>query len=255
MAHKINEELIVGKVFPTNGSVDCVVVEYGGWDSVTVEFLDENAARTTTQMSNLKRGMVANPYEKSVKGVGYLGEGSFKSKESGSSRKITLAYYIWSGMLERGYCPKLHKKHPTYIGCTVCEEWHNFQVFAKWYTSHEFYGIGYQLDKDILVKGNKHYSPETCCLVPSTINAIFNTCEKRRGKHPLGVGFHLGKKSFYASVREENKLIHLGMFRTSEEAFDVYKERKEVLVKRLALEWEGRIEKKVFDILMFWTVE
>jgi hypothetical protein len=254
MAYKIKSESVVGRVFQTNNSVDCVVVEYGGWDSVTVKFLDEYAAKVTTQMSNLKRGMVANPYSKSVNGVGYLGEGAFTSREVGNSRKTTLVYYIWSGMMDRGYCQKLKEKSPTYIDCTVCVEWHNFQVFAEWYTNHEFYDLGYQLDKDILVKGNKHYSPDTCCLVPAVVNAMFNTCGTRRGLYPLGVGFHSGKKSFYASVREENKLIHLGMFLTPELAFDAYKDSKEVLVKRLALEWEGKIERKVFNTLMFWTV-
>lgn len=252
MAYKKKPEDIIGKVFSTNGSVDCVVIDYGGWDSVTVQFLDKYEAKVTTQMSNLRRGMVANPYEKSKFGVGCLGEGDFKSKDG---RKTSLVYYIWSGMMERGYCPKLKKKFPTYSDCTVCEEWRNFQVFAEWYTNHKLYGLRYQLDKDILVKDNKVYSPETCCLVPAEINSAFNTCEKRRGVYPLGVGYHKDKKTFYASVRYKGKLIHLGTFRTPEEAFDVYKDAKESLIRSIALEWEGKIEKKVFDMLMFWTVE
>ena len=248
----LNAEDVIGKIFHTNSGGDCVVIEYKGWEHVTVEFLDENKAQVTTQMTNIRRGCVSNPYKKGRFGLGYMGEGDFKSS---NGKKTSLVYYTWSGMMERGYCDKLKNKYPTYKDCTVCEEWHNFQVFAKWYTEHECFGLGYELDKDILVKGNKIYSPETCCLVPNKINLLFNTCEKRRGLYPLGVGYNKGKKAFCASVRDNGKLIDLGTYRTPEEASEVYKIAKESLVRSMALEWEGKIEDKVFDILMFWTVE
>lgn len=243
---------MVGKIFPTNNGGDCIVVEYNGWDNVTVEFLDSHRAKVTTQMTNIRNGQVSNPYAKSVLGVGYLGEGVYKVEAGG---KPSLVYYTWRGMIERGYSKKLHEKYPTYKDCTVCDEWHNFQVFAEWYTNHESFGLGYELDKDILVKDNKHYSPQTCCLIPAEINSFFNTCDKRRGEYPLGVGYHKTKKTFYASVRDEGKLQHLGHYRTPEEAFEVYKEAKECLVKGKAFKYEGKIEDKVFDMLMFWTVE
>lgn len=31
---------------------------------------------------------------------------------------------------------------------------------------------GWHLDKDILLKGNKVYSPETCAFVPAKINSL-----------------------------------------------------------------------------------
>lgn len=252
MGKRIKPEDIVGKVFTTNTGGDCVVVEYNGWDDVTVEFLDLHRAKVTTQMTNIRNGWVSNPYAKSVFGVGYSGEGLYKAK---IGKKVSLVYYTWHGMMERCYSKKLHEKYPTYKDCSVCDEWHNFQVFAEWYCSHKNYGDGYELDKDILVKGNKHYSPETCCLVPKDINLIFNSCGKTRGLFPLGIGYDKANKTFRASVRDRGKLIQLGSFKTEEEAFDVYKENKERLVKNIALKYEGKIEDKVFDILMFWTVD
>ena len=34
-------------------------------------------------------------------------------------------------MLERFHDSKYQEKRPTYIGCSVAEEWHNFQIFAE----------------------------------------------------------------------------------------------------------------------------
>lgn len=252
MPKVLKAEDVVGGVYPTNNGGDCVIVEYKGWDAVTVKFLDEFGAKVTTQFTNIRSGAVANPYRKSLYGVGFLGEGKYKSKKG---NKFTPEYIAWRGMLERVYCGKRQKNYPTYIGCTVCEEWHNFQVFAEWYCNHESYGLGYDLDKDILVKGNKHYSPETCCLVPQEINCIFNTCGSLKRDLPLGVGYKKEKNMYYASIRNEGVLKHLGYFTTKEEAHEVYREHKQIAVKNVALSYEGLIEAKVFDMLMFWTLD
>lgn len=50
----------------------------------------------------------------------------------------------------------VHKKwKPEYKDKTVCEEWQNFANFKLWYDEHCIYGNQIDLDKDILVKGNK----------------------------------------------------------------------------------------------------
>lgn len=77
----------------------------------------------------------------------------------------------WRGMLRRGYSEECKTKHKTYRECVVCQEWHLFSTFKEWFDKH--YVEGWHLDKDILVKENKVYSPETCCFVPSEINALF----------------------------------------------------------------------------------
>lgn len=99
-------------------------------------------------------------YEPSVHGVGFIGEGEYKS------RKNSKMYGVWSSMIGRCYSPVTQSKQPTYIGCTVAKEWHNFQNFAKWYVENHPKGdVRYHLDKDKLVEGNKVYSPQNCCFI------------------------------------------------------------------------------------------
>ena len=108
---------------------------------------------------------IKNPYHPAVYGIGYIGEGE------GEKGRV---YNIWKKVLQRCYSKEYHIKKPTYIGCSVVKEWLNFQNFAKWYKKNYKPETmeGWHLDKDILVKGNKIYSPETCCFVPADINSL-----------------------------------------------------------------------------------
>ncbi len=101
----------------------------------------------------------------SVYGVGFLGEGEFKSTNKG---KHTPAYSSWKSMLRRCYSANTPK---CYTNVTVCKEWHNFQNFAAWFV--ENYIEGYHLDKDIKQPNNTHkvYSPEVCVYISLEENA------------------------------------------------------------------------------------
>ena len=125
--------------------------------------------------------------KKTVHGVGYLGFGKFRCWDS-LTGKTTEEYRAWAHMLRRVYDTKMHIIQPYYKGMEVCEEWHNFQNFAEWYTSHRNYGLGFELDKDILSGGDKIYSPETCMLLPKEINASLIVKPTTKGKKlPTGV--------------------------------------------------------------------
>ena len=76
----------------------------------------------------------------------------------------TKAYKIWNAMLRRAYSPKWHERFPTYIGCSVCDEWLTFSNFKNWFDDN--YIEDYQIDKDLLNHDNKQYSPEFCIFVP-----------------------------------------------------------------------------------------
>jgi hypothetical protein len=110
----------------------------------------------------IKSGYIKDWIRPSRFGVGYIGLGTYASFDKDG--KALQCAVTWKSMLERCYCPKYQKKTPTYVGCTVAQEWHNYQVFAKWF--YENYPKDneeiYQLDKDFKVKGNKLYSPDTC---------------------------------------------------------------------------------------------
>lgn len=87
-------------------------------------------------------------------------------------------YIKWKTMLERCYSLKYQKKNPTYIGCSVCPEWRYFSAFRLWMENQKWQGL--QLDKDLLVKGNKVYSPNTCCFLPQAINSLFGSGKKKK---------------------------------------------------------------------------
>lgn len=77
-------------------------------------------------------------------------------------------------MMNRCYGDKHKYSQYSYKGCTVCEEWHNYQNFAKWYEDN-YYNCEeeLELDKDIIIYGNKLYSPETCLFVPKLVNTSY----------------------------------------------------------------------------------
>ena len=109
----------------------------------------------------------------SICGIGFLGYGEHKASVDCNATKV---YIAWKGMLKRCYCQKSLEKQPTYKGCTVHLDWHNFQNFAKWYYDHHpTDGETYRLDKDYLVKGNKVYSPNTCCFLTTGANSVLGS--------------------------------------------------------------------------------
>lgn len=94
-------------------------------------------------------------------------------------------YYIWKDMLNRCYSEKSLSKHPTYRGCSVCDEWLSLSTFRVWFDVN--YRDNTELDKDILVKGNKVYGPEACRFVPQYINSLLLDAGAARGELPVGV--------------------------------------------------------------------
>ena len=175
----------------------------------------------------------------------------------GNNRVIDLAYSRWSCMLFRCYSDSYHKKQGTYENCCVCEEWLLFSNFKKWFD--ENYIEGYQLDKDIIGgKGNKMYSPQTCCFVPKEVNCLIEKADKSRGMYPVGVGrLKNGGRRFYAGLRTKERKIHLGYFDTAEQAFVSYKVAKESYIKEIATKYynDGKIARNVYEALMNYKVE
>lgn len=165
------------------------------------------------------------------------------------------SYVQWRSMLCRCYDPKFHLKEPSYIGCTVCEEWLLFSNFKKWFDKN--YIKGYDLDKDILFKGNKIYSPETCCFVPHKINTLFIKNDKDRGKFPIGICLDKNAKKIRAQININRKVKYLGIFNTIEEAFNVYKIAKEDYISEIAEEYYGKslISENVYHAMLNYKVE
>lgn len=183
-----------------------------------------------------------NKRKTGVLGVGINKSDRLKHKE---------AYSHWHGMIGRCYGDIELKKRPTYQECSVCEEWLNFSSFIEWFYKHHV--DGWHLDKDILVKGNKVYSPETCCFVPSEINGLFAKCNAIRGKYPIGIQYYNGK--YIAKMRCHFKQVYLGRSSDLETAFQLYKKGKEKFIKEVADKWKEQIEPRVYEALYNYKVE
>lgn len=186
----------------------------------------------------------AESRKKPVYGVG------INNLENGTLEKC---YTTWYNILKRCYDPTTKTKEPTYTGCSICDEWKYLFNFKKWFDAN--YIDGHHLDKDILVKGNKVYSPDTCCFVPQSINSLITNRSRHRGDCPLGVT--KANSRFCASYNKGNKRIHIGMFDTPEAAFLAYKKAKEQYVKVLGEKYykEGKITERVYLALLAYKVD
>lgn len=249
---------IVGEENYNNQNCLMKVIDYNGTKNVTVEFQDEYKAIKICSLKEFKEGHIMNPYFKSLYGIGFYG-GEIPKHADKLHYKC---WNTWKGMLERCYDTK--KQRRTYIECSVCEEWHNFQNFKKWfydnYIELKDKNEKVCLDKDILVKGNKVYSPETCCFVPNEINVLFTKTNKNRGLYPIGVYYKKKLRKYVSQCSEkigkEKKIqIYLGAFDTPEEAFQAYKKHKEQYIKKVADKYKGQIKDNVYEALCKWEVE
>ncbi|URC15365.1 DNA binding protein [Paraglaciecola Antarctic GD virus 1] len=133
---------------------------------VAVRFLNTGYT-TTVRSEHVRTRSIKDKLFPTVCGVGCFGVGKYGSRVDG---KKTNGYIVWTQMLNRCYSELYQAKRPTYKGCYVCEEWLNFQNFSKWFDSN--YIAIHDLDKDILMDGNKVYSPETCSFVTPYDNSL-----------------------------------------------------------------------------------
>lgn len=187
-----------------------------------------------------------------IYGVATNSGGRYKSTIDG---KRTKSYALWYSMLRRAYCPKRHAIKPTYTGCSVTDEWLEYQNFAEWFENHEHSDCGYELDKDLLIPGNKIYAPDRCVFVPRQLNNLLLDSGAARGQYKQGVSFYKPRNKLVAHIKINGKKKHLGYYDNELEAYHAYKEAKEQYVKRMALEWRDDIAANVYEALMNWQLE
>lgn len=224
------------------------IIAYRGAEDIDIEFQDEfHYVKEHQIYVNFKSGAIKNPYDRNICGVGYMGVGKYHSKHSNGVH--TAEYQNWIAMIRRCYDVDRKSTYPAYYGiCEVCEEWHNFQIFARWYEEN-YYQVGDErmhIDKDILVKGNKIYSPETCILVPQRINMLFM-------KKPNKYGLPNGVKP-RANGRYEAKYNgrQLGVYDTLELAVIAHDEEKLKAIIEIANDYKDKIPGKLYEALINW---
>lgn len=227
------------------------IIEYRSFKDIDIYFEEYNYVAKNKQYGHFKEGAIACPYDTTVYNVGFVGEGKYNLSENG---KNTKCYKTWLQMIRRCYDSKSIEKRPTYKECQVCKKWHNYQNFAEWYYDNYYEIEGEQicLDKDILCKGNKVYSPETCVFVPKRINSLFIKSDSKRGDLPIGV--HRYKNTYIAQMNIEGKMTHLGYFDTPHEAFLMYKLNKELALHIIANKYKDEIPNKLYNAMMTYEV-
>lgn len=152
----------------------------------------------------------------------------------GNKREICPYYKTWKKMLERCYSAKYHVIQPTYKDCFVCTEWLTFSNFRAWMEIQDWKGK--QLDKDLLIKGNKIYSADTCVFVTQRVNSLLNTQKATRGAHALGVSWKRAMGKFQAQCSVGSVCKALGYYLTEEEAHQAYIHFKKELIITIANE-------------------
>ena len=143
-------------------------------------------------------------------------------------------YAAWTGMLERCYSTKFLESKPSYIGTSVCSKWVYASEFKKWMEQQDWEGKS--LDKDIIVRGNKLYSPDTSAFVLPATNSFVIARGACRGDYPIGVSLCKQTGKYRARCRNpfSREKEHLGYFSTPEEAHEAWRKRKHELAQLVA---------------------
>jgi hypothetical protein len=221
------------------------IIEYTNTASAIIEFQDEHKYTTNTTYQNFKIGKIANPYDKTVFGIGCLGVGGYMAKVN---NKLTDEYNSWKNLLARCYSDKYRYLHKTYEDCYMCDDWLNFQNHAAWYYEN-WYDVGegrMHIDKDILIKGNKLYSPETCLIVPQRVNMMFMT---KGRKDDLPTGITKNTSGTYVSCYNGKRY---GTFKTLEEAVKEHDKQKRIHIKKVVEEYGNKLPPQIQEILLKW---
>ena len=241
----------VGKVFKSLNSGDFKILKYNDSRNVEIQFL-KTGYEMVAQLGHIKNGGVKDPYSPSVHGVGVSGT-KYPIRVNGI---LTKEYNLWCGMLERCYSGIYKKKYPTYESCEVSDKFKSYEYFYEWCQNQTgFSSEGWQLDKDLLIKGNKVYSENTCVFIPQEINKVLIKCTASRGEHLIGVHWCKKGSAFKAQIRKnKGKSEYLGSFNTEIEAFKAYKVAKEYFIKEQANKFKSQIDERAYLALINYEV-
>ena len=219
----------LGAKYSTNNSGELIVTDIIDSKTVSVKFIETGTVKNSPRQSVLE-GSVKDPLFHNIEGVGFLGVGPYKAR---SNNALTKAYSVWRSMLNRCYGNVNHATRRSYFDCSVHPDWRNFQEFAMWFEDN--YIEGFELDKDLILQGNRIYNPYTCVFLHKTVNGFLASCKGSRGKYPIGCSYNKEHKIFESSGHNPitNKKKRLGYFKTPEEcnlAWIEYKKEMSLLL-------------------------
>lgn len=187
-----------------------------------------------------------------VCGVG-INDRSYPTKINGNHTK---EYKVWRSMLNRVYGKTYIENKPSYLGCSVSDAFLYYHLFYNWCQIQiGFNAIGYDLDKDLLIKGNKLYSEDTCVFLPRSINSLLTKSTSARGIYPIGVKKSSKSNNFEAKCNIDGKPKYIGTYITPELAFQAYKAAKEKYIKEQAEIYKDVIDPRAYLALLNYEVD
>lgn len=247
---------LVGEVFTTKSWGDLKIIAYNGNRKVRVKFI-QTGYEVETSLRDIRKGCVRDRLLPSVYGVGVVGSEPIVDKDG----KKLKEYELWCSMLLRVYDSKKLLEFPTYKDCSISDNFKSFPYFKDWcnnqvgFNNKDQAGNLFHLDKDLLLKGNKLYSEDTCVFLPSKINTLLPKCDRSRGDCYIGVSLNKSNGLYVANVNLSGKQKRLGCFNTELEAFLAYKQAKENYIKTIAEDWKNKIDTRAYEALMNYQVE
>lgn len=232
----------IGEISYTVYNTPMKIIEYKNNTNVIIEFQDKYKIKKRCTYQRFKEGRVHNPYDKSLYGIGFIGE---------INEKDAISYEYWHSMLNRCYGKRSY--YNSYKEITVCDEWLCYANFKKWFDKN-YYKVKnerMEIDKDIILKNNKIYSPNTCIFVPQKINNLFISINKKKAIYKNKSNTYY----YYKRDRKRQKNILVNNFKTYEEAYKDYKKQKEINIKKTINEYKNLLPLNIFNILNNYIIE
>ncbi len=234
------EKEYVGKELETKvGRV--LVLSYEGNRYLKVKFLDSYGYSYNVRVDHLDEGATKNPYYPTVFSKGYLGEGQFARAVQGKDTKL---YVRWHSMLTRVYDKNYLDKFPTYKGAEISNEWHNFQTFAVWAFSQKNWEQ-LELDKDLLFRGNKKYSEQTCLFIPKELNKALDITVNKTSSGYVGV--QARESGYQVCLGKYGKRVHVCFTKDLNYAVKMYFKAKADHLVELAHKFKGVMSDMAYE--------
>ena len=157
-----------------------------------------------TMVSNIKRGTKSCGCQK----VNTLGikHGLYNNR----------FYDTWNNIFKRCTNSK-HKNYKNYggRGIIICEEWLDIKKFIAWAESTHPNIEGHTLDR---IDNDKGYNPENCRWADKTTQSINQRTKSNNTSGFVGIVWYKITSKWVAQITVNKIVIHLGYFKTIEEA-------------------------------------
>ena len=246
------KEQYLGKTFESNSFGSFKIIKYNSSRDVIIQFENTGSIRSIN-LIHTNTGEVRDLYAPTVHGVGVIGS----KYPITINRKKTKEYALWTSMISRCYSDRHHKNLETYKDCTISDNFKSYEYFYEWCNNQTgFNSLNFDLDKDLLIKGNKIYSENTCVFIPHEVNACFVKAKTIRGELPIGVTIDKRHNVYVANLKAKHReKSYIASFSNPIEAFNAYKKAKEFYIKELANKWKDKIDTRAYNALMEYQVE